>query len=205
MNPEPQTQVAALIERALNREIRASTAAMDVLAELDGRSFGIEVLGMNLRCALRADGETLHVDSAPAAAPSATLRATPLDLLRLARASDLSSLKGTSAQITGSPEVAERFAALLRYARPDLEEHLSQWIGDAPAHALGRAARDATGWLRRALDALRMNTAEYLQEESRALPAALEAQAFYADVEKLRDDVERAAARLARVERAASR
>jgi ubiquinone biosynthesis protein UbiJ len=33
------------------------------------------------------------------------------------------------------------------------------------------------------------------------LPAPLEAQAFYADVERLRDDVERAAARLARLER----
>jgi ubiquinone biosynthesis protein UbiJ len=205
MNPEPQTQVAALIERALNREIRASTAAMDVLAELDGRSFAIEVLGMNLRCALRADGETLRVETGPAAAPSATLRATPFDLLRLARGSDLSSLKGTSAEITGSPEVAERFAALLKHARPDLEEHLSQWIGDAPAHALSRVTRDAAGWLRRAADALRMNAAEYLQEESRALPAALEAQAFYAEVEKLRDDVERAAARLARLDRARGR
>jgi ubiquinone biosynthesis protein UbiJ len=46
-----------------------------------------------------------------------------------------------------------------------------------------------------------MNTAEYLQEESRALPAALEAQAFYDDVDRLRDGVERAAARLARLER----
>jgi ubiquinone biosynthesis protein UbiJ len=33
------------------------------------------------------------------------------------------------------------------------------------------------------------------------MPARLEAQAFYGDVEKLRDDVERAAARLARLER----
>ena len=49
--------------------------------------------------------------------------------------------------------------------------------------------------------ALRMNTAEFLQEESRVLPAPLEAQAFYSDVERLRDDVERAAARLARLER----
>jgi ubiquinone biosynthesis protein UbiJ len=46
-----------------------------------------------------------------------------------------------------------------------------------------------------------MNTAEYLQEESRVVPAALEAQAFYDDVERLRDGVERAAARLARLER----
>jgi len=33
------------------------------------------------------------------------------------------------------------------------------------------------------------------------MPAALEADAFYSDVERLRDDVERTAARLARLER----
>ena len=38
--------------------------------------------------------------------------------------------------------------------------------------------------------ALRANTAEFLQEESRALPAPLEAQVFYSDVERLRDDVD---------------
>jgi ubiquinone biosynthesis protein UbiJ len=96
---------------------------------------------------------------------------------------------------------AERFAALLKHARPDLEEELSHWIGDVAAHELGRAAANAGAWFRRAAAALRMNTAEYLQEESRALPAALEAQAFYRDVERLRDDVERAAARLVRLER----
>ena len=45
-----------------------------------------------------------------------------------------------------------------------------------------------------------MNAAEFLQEERRVLPAALEARAFYADVERLRDDVERAAARLTQLE-----
>jgi ubiquinone biosynthesis protein UbiJ len=137
----------------------------------------------------------------PPPAATATLSASLFDLLRLARASDLSTLRGTGAEITGSPEVAERFAKLLRLARPDLEEYASRWIGDVPAHALGEAARVARAWLERAARTLRADAAEFLQEESRALPAALEAQAFYADVERLRDDVERAAARLARIER----
>jgi ubiquinone biosynthesis protein UbiJ len=132
---------------------------------------------------------------------TATLSATPLDLLRLARSADLSTLRGTLAEIKGSPEVAERFAKLLKLARPDLEEHASRWLGDVPAHALGEAARAAGAWFERAANALRANTAEFLQEESRALPATLEVQAFYSDVERLRDDVERAAARLARLER----
>ena len=78
---------------------------------------------------------------------------------------------------------------------------VARWLGDVPAHALGEVVRGVSAWLGRAGAALRMNTAEYLQEESCALPAPLEAQAFYSDVERLRDDVERLAARLARLER----
>jgi ubiquinone biosynthesis protein UbiJ len=221
-HPPLARELAALLERALNREIAESTAASDLLAELDGESFAIDVRGLGVRCVLRAAGERVAVEPALAAptrgagagnaagAPasgaspsgaSATLSASPFDLLRLARASDLATLRGTGAEITGSPEVAERFAKLLKLARPDLEEHAARWIGDVPAHALGEAVRDAGAWLKRAALALRADTSEFLQEESRALPAALEAQAFYADVEKLRDDVERAAARLARIER----
>jgi ubiquinone biosynthesis protein UbiJ len=207
-------EISALLERGLNREIEASTAASDIMAELEGRSFAIDVAGLPARCVLRCAAGHVAVEASVAAsagvarapqAASATLRGTPLDLLRLLRAADIASLRGTGAQISGSPEIAERFAKLLKLARPDLEEIVARWLGDVPAHALGRAARGAASWLGRAAEALRMNTAEFLQEESRALPAALEAQAFYADVERLRDGVERAAARLARLESARRR
>jgi ubiquinone biosynthesis protein UbiJ len=203
-------ELATMLERALNREIAASTPARDLVADLDGESFAIEVRGLGVACVLRAKDGRVAVEprweadarSRPGDLGStATLSATPIDLLRLARAADLSTLRGTGAEIEGSPEVAERFAKLLKLARPDLEEHAARWLGDVPAHALGEAARAAGAWLERAARALRADTAEFLQEESSALPAALEAQAFYADVERLRDDVERAAARLARIER----
>jgi ubiquinone biosynthesis protein UbiJ len=244
-------ELAVLLERTLNREIAESTPARDLVADLDGESFAIDVRGLGARCVLRATGGRVMVElwwqataqsrsrdtpevhpwgsvraslrsqglgsdsgqspaadaarppavSAPSSAASATLSATPIDLLRLSRSADLSTLRGTGAEISGSPEIAERFAKLLKLARPDLEEHAARWVGDVPARALGDAARAAGAWLERAAFALRSNTAEFLQEESRALPAALEAQAFYADVERLRDDVERAAARLARLER----
>lgn len=204
-------ELAALLERALNREIAESTPARDLAADLDGESFAVDMRGTGVSCVLRAaDGRVVVEPRWRAAAQSrsrdtpeisATLSASPIDLLRLARSADLSTLRGTGAEIFGSPEVAERFAKLLKLARPDLEEHAAHWLGDVPAHALGDAVRAAGAWLERAADALRANTAEFLQEESRALPAALEAQAFYADVERLRDDVERAAARLDRLER----
>jgi ubiquinone biosynthesis protein UbiJ len=191
----------SLIEQELNRWVSDSTAARELLARLAGTSFAVHVEGLGLTAVLHADGERLRVDS-DATGATATLRATPLDLLRLRGAEGVSGVKRTHATLSGDLHVAERYAQLLKLARPDAEDEVAQWIGDVPAHALGEVVRGAGAWLTRAAAALRMNTAEYLQEESRAMPAPLEAQAFYGDVEKLRDDVERAAARLARLERA---
>jgi ubiquinone biosynthesis protein UbiJ len=189
-----------LIESELNRLIAESTAARARLARLAGTSFAVHVEGLALTAVLHSDGESLRVDT-DATAATATLRATPLDLVKLTGAQSASAVKRTQASLTGDLQVAERYAELLKLARPDLEGEAAKWLGDVPAHALGTALRGATAWLARAGAALRMNTAEYLQEESRAVPAPLEAQAFYADVEKLRDDVERAAARLSLLER----
>jgi ubiquinone biosynthesis protein UbiJ len=188
------------IEAELNRCIGESTAARELLARLAGTRFAVHVEGLGLTVVLHADGEQVRVDS-DAAGATATLRAAPIDLLRLLRAEGISGVKRTRAELSGDLDVAERYAKLLRLARPDLEGELAKWVGDVPAHALGEAARGFGAWLGRAAAALRMNAAEYLQEESGAMPAPLEAQAFYADVEKLRDDVERAAARLARLTR----
>ncbi len=188
------------IEAELNRLIGESTAARDLLMRLGGTSFAVHVEGLGLDVVLHADGEQVRVDSDPTGA-TATLRATPFDLLRLVNAEGVSGVKRTHAELKGDLQVAERYSQLLKLARPDLEEEVSKWLGDVPAHALGEAVRGAGAWLARAAGALRMNPAEYLQEESRAMPAPLEAQAFYADVARLRDDVERAAVRLARLER----
>jgi ubiquinone biosynthesis accessory factor UbiJ len=189
-----------LIESELNRCIGESTAARELLARLQGTSFAVHVEGLGVTGVLHADGERLRLDS-DATDATATLSATPFDLIRLLRADGVSGVKRTRAALSGDLDVAERYARMLKLARPDLEEEVARWVGDVPAHALGLVARGVGAWLARAGGALRMNTAEFLQEESRALPAPLEAQGFYSDVERLRDDVERLAARLARLER----
>jgi ubiquinone biosynthesis protein UbiJ len=187
------------IEAELNRCIGESTAARELLARLAGTSFAVHVEGLGVTGVLHADGERVRLDS-DAAAATATLSGTPFDLLRLLRADGVTGVKRTRAALSGDLEVAERYARMLKLARPDLEEEVAKWLGDVPAHALGELARGMGAWLQRAGAALRMNTAEYLQEESRAVPAPLAAQAFYSDVEQLRDDVERLAARLQRLE-----
>lgn len=197
-----------LLERCqglLDRWVEESTAAAEAVAGLEGHSLAVHVEGLGLALVLHASGGRVVLGTGEPVAPSATLRGAPLDLLRLmpsdAEASLAGRLKSSSAQLSGKVEVAERFADALRLARPDLEEELARWIGDIPAHELGRITTGAARWLSRAAESARLDATEYLQEETRSLPSRLEARAFGAEVERLRDDVERAAERLERLSR----
>ena len=195
-------------ERELNRVIAESTPAKDLARTTRRRRASrSHVEGLGLTCVLRARRSSASARAAPDAEAATAHRSRCARRRSICCASALGAKAVDAAEaartprLQGYPQVAERFAKLLKLARPDLEDDASRWIGDVPAHALGEVARGAGAWLARAAGALRMNTAEYLQEESRAMPAALEAEAFYSDVERLRDDVERTAARLARLER----
>ena len=73
--------------------------------------------------------------------------------------------------------------------------------GDVAAHYLAGFARDALDFGRRARDTFARNTAEYLTEESRDLPVRIEVEEFLADVDRLRESVDRLEARIGVAER----
>lgn len=185
------------VEKLLNRHVGESTAALQRLEQLEGRSFEVAVEGLSLNCVLGVRRGRISVSRDATTPPDASVAGTPLDLLGLlASRAPASRLHGAGARLTGKIHVAEGFAEMLRLALPDPEEELASWIGDIAAHELGRAARGTYAWAARATEALRLDTAEYLQEESRALPGPYEIESFMTQVERLRDDVERAAERL---------
>jgi ubiquinone biosynthesis protein UbiJ len=191
----------ATVERLLNRHIAESTQATRRLAALEGRSFAVTVVGPDVRLVLGVRDGRVSVRASADEPADATLRGTPLALLGLLDRASLSRLRAQSVELAGDVHVAEEFAELLKAARPDLEGELAGWIGDIAAHEVGRAVRSFTTWAARARRALEADIADYVQHERAILPAALEARAFYADVERLRDDVERAEQRLAALAR----
>ena len=191
------------LEAVLNRCIRDSSRARELLEGLDGRSLAIVVQGLGICFRLQASRTHLGLSAASARSGSsatATVEGTPLSLMGLLDRAGAEGFRNSGAELSGDPATAEAFAELLRHARPDIEEALSKLIGDIPAHELAGAARRTDAWTRRAGSALSMNASEFLQEEARQLPPRVEVDAFGRDVERLRDDVERAAQRLARLE-----
>lgn len=189
------------LETLLNRNIAASATARRLCQQLDGKVLAVRITGMPLIVFFHGAGVHLQLDTAWDGAVSATLSGTPMSLLRLAGANPEAALRGGAVHIEGNAEVAQVFSELLKHARPDLEEELSRLIGDVAAHQVGNVARSALAFGRRAVDTMAHNVAEFLQEESRDLPNRTEADEFSAGVDRLRDDVDRLAARVGLLER----
>ncbi len=189
----------APFESLLNRNIAASTPARAILKSLASRTFAIEIGtplgGRLLRLHLLAGVEGLKLTSGDAPA-DASVGGTPLALASLLGDRNLGRVRAAGVTIGGDAEVAQAFEKLFSLARPDLEEELARLAGDMPAYYLAGAARAVLGFGRQARDSLFRNVGEYLTEESRDLVPPAEHEVFLSEVDRIREDVDRAESRL---------
>jgi ubiquinone biosynthesis protein UbiJ len=186
----------APLERALVAAIATSTAAGDELTHLEGRRLRVVVLGTPLRIDLAVTNARPRLEPAGGEECAATITGPPLSLLQVARGGTPEVARSNSVRLVGDLDLIERWRGILLLAQPTPEQLLADWIGDLPAHALSTTANRARRWAGHALRSLRLNAVEYLQEEGRQLPAPLEAEDLFEEIERLRDDVERASRRL---------
>ena len=191
------------IESDLERRIHASETATSLLDELEGRSLAVILEGTQLTFYLTAMPGRLAVDTSIDELPDARVEGSLFAMARLAASGGGSeALRNGGARFGGDPEIAERFWKLLQAARPDWEDELSRLTGDVAAHHIGETLRALQAFGGRVTSSIGRNVAEYLQEETRELVNRVEVDAFFEDVDRLRDDVARLEARLKRLARA---
>jgi ubiquinone biosynthesis accessory factor UbiJ len=186
-------------ERLLNRCIAESTRAQECRQRLRGRKLGVAIRGVPFDFTLAVDDDRVRVQFGITADADVRIETGLLEALALLEADSIESLRSTGAKIRGDLHVADDFGALLRHAKPDVEEELSRWLGDVPAHALATLARRTVGWAHGARMAGEQNVADFLKSESRLLADPLEAARFAREVERIRDDVARLEQRLERL------
>jgi len=206
----------ASAEAMFNRSIHGSSLAAELARRLDCTSLQVDVEGWTRvqaaiqggRLALLAvdeerqgqstddprsggepPGAQLPADAVISGSPSALL--AMLQGARPAAAAERSAVK-----IRGDAEIANLYRQLFLAARPDPEEELLRWIGDAPARGVSRLAGGILSWARRAQRAAGENIAEYLTEESRDLVARTEVEEFLHGVDEVREAADRVEARL---------
>jgi len=189
----------ALLERGLNHTLRDSPAAARLLAQLNGQALALhaEELGRTLYLVAHPAGlQVLMQADRPA---QATLTGTLFGLSRLAAGSASGRLP-PGVRLSGETEVAEQFQRLLALARPDFEALLARTLGDALAHSVGTGLQRIGRWVGRSLFSLGQDASEYLRYETDLLPDRFEVTAWVDEVDRLRDDVARLAARVERLQ-----
>lgn len=129
----------------LNHVLQQEPEARERLARHRGQVVLLQWREINLK--LLATPAGLLDRASPATAPDLTLTLTqtaPFDLAR-------SALRGEkpAVRIEGDVQLAAEVNWLADNVRWDLEEDLARLVGDAPAHAVGQAARRVAEALRR--------------------------------------------------------
>ena len=181
--------------QALNHLLTQNSGAEEKLKPYAGKVVEFSMTPFTTRLSITQDGrfETASTDAEPDAgitlAPSAALRL----LLDPSAAASLS-------RISGDPELAGAVGKVLQGLRWDVEEDLSRVIGDIPAHQLTQSSLRLKEELGRQAWAVAGMVAEYWLEEEPLIAKRRHLEQFSREVDTLRDDVERFAKRLEKLE-----
>jgi ubiquinone biosynthesis protein UbiJ len=204
----PSRLLAGGLETVLNTCLRLAPDSLPRAAALAGKALAVELVfttagaaGPRLIFYLLPTAEGIRVADGYPDRPDVWIRGTPLALANQFRKGSGEGLEA-GVDVHGDTHLANAFQALLGGIAIDWEEQLSQRVGDALAHQLGNVVRELQSWGRQALATLFQNTAEYLQQETRALPPRGAMAAFLDAVDTLRSDTDRLEARLRRLQQA---
>ena len=184
----------------VNRQIKATTPARELCAELDGKIMAVRVKDTGLAIYFCACPDEIALFGEYDGEPDVAITGSIMSLARLAGARGEDAIRDGSLELIGDAELAQAFQKLLGYGKPDIEEELSGVIGDVAAHRLGEVARGVGSWGKEASATLRQNITEFLHEERCDVPSRYEVETFTRKVDELRDDVARVEARLINLE-----
>ena len=201
------------LEAALNRAIALDPDTRDALQPLDGRSvvLALDAAEAPLAMRLQVNGERLRVGPVdPEQAPDLAVRSTFGGVLSLGMQTLLSKLLGKRdddadavpvgrMRIEGDAELARRLQRLAERFDPDWQQPFTAVFGDVIGVQIANGVAAALRQARVGGQKFAESAAEYLTEESRDVVPRAELNAFYDDVDTLRDDAERLAARVARL------
>jgi len=190
--------MARAVQAAGNRLLAMDADTAARLAEFEGRTVAFHLEGPEIWLYLTPEGRGLKVSAQGQA--ETTLRGTPGALFASA-VSDPEQRAAGRIHIEGDAHLGQAFERLARRLKPDWEEPLARAFGDVVGPRIARALRGGVAWTRDAGVSVAEQFSEYLREESRHLVSRPEMDAFLAEVDELRDAVERLQARIEHLRR----
>lgn len=207
-NPSRPSPLSALkpaagraLEVALNRALALDPETRASLRALDGRRVALRLSSPPLALQVRVNGDRLEVGPIDGELePDLSVRSTlgglisQLPFLRNDDAAPVGQLR-----IEGDADLARRLQRLAERFDPDWQLPFARVFGDVLGVQIANAVAAGLRQAQVVAKELAGSAAEFVTEESRDVVPRAELNAFHDDVDVLRDDVERVAARVARL------
>jgi len=192
------------LEVALNRALALDPDTRTALVALDGQRIALTLESPALAMQIGVSGPRLTVgpvDPSQEAdlAVRSTLGGVLAQLPFLANARRGNSAPAGRVKVSGDAELARRLQQLATRFDPDWQQPFVTAFGEILGVQIAQTLRAALLQARRSAKDLAETAAEYVTEESRDVVPRAELDAFHDDVDVIRDDVERMAARVARL------
>jgi ubiquinone biosynthesis protein UbiJ len=182
---------------AINHLLAQEAWARDALALHAGKEACIDASSIALRMRVTVDGMVETSNSEAPANVTIRVKLADLPLIAQNRERAFSYVK-----IEGDAEFANTISQLSKGLRWEAEHDLERLIGPIAATRLVDGARSVVDAALAGQQKVAENVAEFFLEEEPLLIRPAVVEAFASEVSRLRDDVERSAKRIARLEAA---
>jgi ubiquinone biosynthesis protein UbiJ len=191
----PSSFSAAPASAAINHLLAQEPWARQELLRHAGKIACIDAGSVALRLRVTADGYLQAAPTEEAARVTIRVKLSDLPLIAQNRERAFSYV-----QIEGDAEFANTISNLSKTLRWEAEHDLEKVIGPIAAVRAVSSAKAAFEAIKTGHQKLAENVAEFLLDEKQVLVRPQTVEAYSAEVTRLRDDVERAAKRLAKLE-----
>jgi ubiquinone biosynthesis protein UbiJ len=202
INPTMHTAAVAALETAANQALALDPVARHKLAELSGHSFKISCTAPKLDIVMLPGSDGLQFFGHYDGPVTTTITGEASDFTRLLAATDpAGELINGRLELQGNSGPLIELQKILASLELDWEAPLVSNLGDVAGHQLAEVMRGLFGWGQQAGRSLNRQMDEFIHEEARIAPPRLEVEDFYQDLGQLRQQVDRVAARLQRLQR----
>ena len=203
MNADPSNPLnpLSLFPKALNHLLKAEPWAREQLMGHHAKILCLRLPPLELRLAVTIDGYVCV--AAHDVLPNVSIE-LPWSALPSMLAQDSSEFMQASmrqAKLTGDVDFAQTISLVAQNLRWEVEEDLSQLVGDIAAHRIVALGRALTTQLKTTRQKVAENLAEYFLEENPQLVRPRTVDALTSNVRALRDRLARLEKRIERLER----
>jgi ubiquinone biosynthesis protein UbiJ len=189
--------IADMLEIALNRYLLLDPESAQRLLELQGKIIRIELSGLACNLQIQFVDAKIVIQADDDTQPDTIIKGGPFSLLHIALAREQrKQLFGKEVSISGDLDLGQDVIALFDALEIDWEDYLARWVGDVPAHSVGRLLSLAKNTGQRIRQTMLQNVNEYVHEEIDVFPPSEALVDFYQDVDALRMDIDRLTARV---------